>query len=165
MARWYRRVEGRCSLQVSFIPLFCYKSASCLDPPVLELHRDSNDHLKSPESSAASPRRSRRDAKSLFIILWEGWEKPLSTPAQAPPPPAPMLRGWVFSSTPGQEKTFKGQGEQCPLLPPRPMAGAAAHPQQREVLVVQGVLGGKTALKYLSWCELAKPNNSEATAK
>lgn len=95
----------------------------------------------------------------------KGGRNPCPRLPRPPPPPAPMLRGWVFSSTPGQEKTFKGQGEQCPLLPPRPMAGAAAHPQQREVLVVQGVLGGKTALKYLSWCELAKPNNSEATAK
>lgn len=80
---------GKVQLASLFYSPFLLQISISLDPPVLELHRDSNDHLKSPPSFAASPRRSRRDAKSLFIILWEGWEKPLPTPAQAPPPPRP----------------------------------------------------------------------------
>ena len=121
-----------------FYSSFLLQICISLDPPVLELHRDNNDHLKSPPSFAASPRRSRRDAGPSSLFCGKGGRSP---PCPAPAPRPPCTQNWVFSSTLGQEKTFKGQRERCPLLPLCPRAGAAAHPQQREAPVMQGVLG------------------------
>lgn len=132
-ARWDHRVGGKGQLSGLCNSLFLLQISISLDPSGLELHRGGNGHWKSPPSLAGLGVMPAPPHHSVGKV------------GEAPrlPSTLPAPRRQVFSSTPGQEKTFQGQPEQCPLPPLHPTVGDAAHPrwQARGAPVWRGVLG------------------------
>lgn len=81
---------------------------------------------------------------------------------KAPLPCTPLVhRTWVFSTHGKQSRPGGDTARPATAVPSATtIAGAAALPQQWG-----DCWGEKTALKYQSWCELEKPNHSEAAAR